>query len=367
MANLDIDSLLQEISPDAPCGDNLEDDMDFMSLQDKAKGTPEREVGGVIEPSQPPNWKEVRRDLLKLMEKTRDLRLLLELARASLNLDGIAGFRESLELLASSLENYWETIHPQLDPYDDYDPLQRLNILMGLCNNESTIRYFLNAPLVESSLLGRFSLRDIHVATGKYAPAKEGESVDLSAIEAVFRAAVDTDNPQLAKTILDGLLNTQATLEKCLETLDRIEAFVTEKVGTNNAPSLQILRDKLKEALYALNERMPVNGAGVTTEIIEEDASENTVDNASAQPVVLPTAKPTAQLGAINNRQDVIRALDLICEYYAKHEPSSPVPILAIRAKRLVTKTFMEIMEDLAPDGLSQIRTIKGNDPEEYN
>ena len=70
----------------------------------------------------------------------------------------------------------------------------------------------------------------------------------------------------------------------------------------------------------------------------------------------------TGPMGGINNRQDVVRALELICEYYAKQEPSSPVPLLVRRAKRLVTMDFMEILQDLAPGGISQVDIIKGPD-----
>jgi type VI secretion system protein ImpA len=62
----------------------------------------------------------------------------------------------------------------------------------------------------------------------------------------------------------------------------------------------------------------------------------------------------------VNSRQDVIRLLDKICAYYQRHEPSSPVPLLLNRARRLVDKNFMEILEDLAPEGLGQARQVGG-------
>ena len=46
--------------------------------------------------------------------------------------------------------------------------------------------------------------------------------------------------------------------------------------------------------------------------------------------------------------------------YYERHEPSSPVPLLLKRAKRLVAKDFMEILRDLAPDGVDQAERISG-------
>jgi type VI secretion system protein ImpA len=56
----------------------------------------------------------------------------------------------------------------------------------------------------------------------------------------------------------------------------------------------------------------------------------------------------------------VIDALDRICAYYAEHEPSSPLPVLLQRARRLVGKSFIEIIEDVAPDGAGQFRHLGG-------
>jgi type VI secretion system protein ImpA len=68
--------------------------------------------------------------------------------------------------------------------------------------------------------------------------------------------------------------------------------------------------------------------------------------------------------GTIQSRADVIKALDLICDFYREHEPSSPVPLIIERAHRLVNKDFMEILTDLTPDALAQLRVITGTKPD---
>ena len=69
--------------------------------------------------------------------------------------------------------------------------------------------------------------------------------------------------------------------------------------------------------------------------------------------------------GAVRSREDVTRVLEQICEYYAKTEPSSPVPLLLQRARRLVNLNFVDLLTDLSPDGLSQLKLIAGlKDPE---
>jgi type VI secretion system protein ImpA len=359
MASLDLDALLREISPQAPSGDNLEDDTAFQTALAKAEIKPAKQIGkegepgSYSKPEQLPNWREVREDLLKLMRTTRDLRLLVEMARASLNLDGVEGLAESLELLRRSLETYWDTLHPRPDADDPEDYGQRVRLIEELGDKDSVLRFLQAAPLVQCKAFGRFSLRDIHMASGKSPVPAGAEATDLSTIKAAF---ID-----VAKTSPDLLLKTQAALKASLDSAAQIERLVAAKTG--EAPSLQPLRDKLKESLYAMDEQLAQCGLGAETPAELETP-------ATDYPAGLPAPQRSAQAesfrpaGAINSREDVIRALDLICEYYAKHEPSSPVPLLARRAKQLAGKNFMEIIEDLAPDGLNQIRLIKGNDPD---
>ena len=64
----------------------------------------------------------------------------------------------------------------------------------------------------------------------------------------------------------------------------------------------------------------------------------------------------------VNSRVDVIRLLDKICDYYQKNEPSSPIPLMLTRAKRLVNMNFIEIMKDLATDRVKQAETVVGVD-----
>ena len=68
-----------------------------------------------------------------------------------------------------------------------------------------------------------------------------------------------------------------------------------------------------------------------------------------------------ARFAPVRSRGEVILLLDLVCEYYERYEPSSPLPMLLQRARGLVDKNFLEILRDLAPDGLTQAQTIVGS------
>jgi type VI secretion system protein ImpA len=71
---------------------------------------------------------------------------------------------------------------------------------------------------------------------------------------------------------------------------------------------------------------------------------------------------PAQPPGTIRTRDDVVKALDKLCEYFERNEPSSPVPILLKRAKRLVNKSFMDLVRDMASNGVSQVELLRGSE-----
>jgi type VI secretion system protein ImpA len=56
--------------------------------------------------------------------------------------------------------------------------------------------------------------------------------------------------------------------------------------------------------------------------------------------------------------------LDAVCAFLERTEPTNPAPLLIRRARALMGKDFIAIMQDLAPDSLAQIHQIVGKEPE---
>jgi type VI secretion system protein ImpA len=344
VATIELDRLLADISPDAPCGEDLGYDSAFVLLEQSTRGKPEQQFGNTIIPAEEPDWATVRRQALDLCKRTRDLRVMDYLARASVRTHGYAGLNDVLTLLRQSLERYWETIHPLLDPDDDNDPTARVNIIGALCDAQTMLAGIRLAPLVQSRALGRFGLRDISIASGETPPPAGMEAPPtMQAIEGAF-----LDSP------LEELQATAEAVRSAAEQTRAIESVVTEKVGTSNAVSLDPLSAVLKEAGKAIDTRLAARGVGTVEG--EAPAANGHATNGSAAPF--------AVAGQLQSREDVLRLLDKICEYYARQEPSSPVPLLLQRAKKLVPMDFMEIVKDLIPDAVATAEMYRGRSPE---
>jgi type VI secretion system protein ImpA len=79
-----------------------------------------------------------------------------------------------------------------------------------------------------------------------------------------------------------------------------------------------------------------------------------------ATPIANAGRAATAASGAIESRDDVVRILGQVCDWVERHEPSNPAPLLIRRAQRLMSKSFLDLVKDLAPQGLTQIEQIAG-------
>ncbi|EIC30787.1 MULTISPECIES: type VI secretion system protein TssA [Methylomicrobium] len=343
----DLDELLEEISPDSPCGDYLEYDSAYLELAKDIQGKPEDPITG--EKAQPPNWRDIQKSALAILKRSKDLQVAVYLTRALIPLEGIPGFRDGLSLLLGLLEKYWVEIHPVLDPDDNLDPTMRINILEELNNFDSVLRPLSLAPLADSKAVGRYSLRDIQISTDKIS-LPEGETrTDLGVIKAAFQELPPESIAFMYQAIVESV-----------DLVRRLQDFVNIQVGIGNGADLSSLASLLKEMQSAHNQYAPM----AAQETAELSGEEEPAGDQASQQANLPR-KQNVGVGEINSRQDVLKALDLICKYYRESEPSSPVPILLHRAKRLVTADFMEILQNLLPDAISQMDMIKGPEASE--
>ncbi|RAR57602.1 type VI secretion system protein ImpA [Paraburkholderia unamae] len=346
MATLDAGALLAEMSPELPCGEDVEYDPEFLELERVVSGKPDVQFGDTVVDAVPPDWKQANALALSLLGKSRDLRVAGYLARALLNRDGYVAFAEALALIGGMLDQHWDHVYPRLDADDDNDPTARINALTALVDQTGTLADLRDAPLALSRAHGTVTLRDLEYVCGTVTPPSGVSVPSLASIEAAI-----ADAGENAREV-------HAALESALQSTTRIETLVTERVGAARSIDLDALVRPLRQAAAFLGERVAHAG-------VPPDGEGAAADGAAVSPAAMAAAPvPAAPPGEISSREDVVRAIDKICKYYERNEPSSPLPLLLLRARRLVDKSFMEILEDLAPDGLAQARTIGGTESE---
>jgi len=343
---IDIQSLLSEVSPEAPCGEDLSYDASFLALEDmlrpKAGGGV---VEGVEEAAEEPNWRDVREKSMELLRRSKDLRVAMYLVLASLKMDGLAGLRDGLALLQGLLDHFWEHLYPKLDPEDNNDPLERINILQSLSpetvSPQDPMKFkqrLAEVPLCNSAQMGRFSLRDIQVARGELTVSAGGP--DMSVIDAAFQ-----------DTATDELIAASQTADKAIEHLATITTIFSKNAAQGQTPDLSDFQSILGNIHKCIQGYLAKRGYG---QAVEEGAPTAGTAGGESDKGGISLA------GEIRSPQEALLAIEKVCQYFDRHEPSSPVPLLLRRAQRLVSKNFTDVIADLCPDAMSRVQLIGG-------
>ena len=346
MATLDPDALAGEISPDSPSGEDLSADPAYFAILREAEGTAEQQVGDSVIEAQEPNWREILDGAIPFLRRSHDLQIAIVAALASLRVKGLSGFADGIELLNRLLTDRWETLYPQLDPDDDNDPMERMNILsvLGapLGTPDDKFRFakrLFESVAVESRQVGRVTIGDLLASSGAMEPIGGSAPPGAELIAAAFR---DVDQEILEQIAVDAA--------RASTSLDGLAAAAATH-APGMSPDLSWLSKGVAAVARAVNAELGSRGVAVP----DEDgpvAVESGGDRVAA-----------ASPGEISSPADVERAIQRIIDYYERHEPSSPLPLLLKRSKRLVSKPFLEIMEDLSPDSLERVHLIGGIDP----
>lgn len=333
-----VDSLLEPISAENPCGEDIGYDPQFIELDTLLQGKPETQFAAAEEP----DWKAVVERCLELFRRSKDLRVAVRLALGLLKTEGVPGFRDGLLLIKGLIEGYWEPVYPRLDPEDGNDPLERVNILASFAIPAGTFGdpfQFLSrlrqAPLAESPQIGRVSMADIERSIS-------GASVEGTQMlsPSQIQGAIRSTPPEKLLEIYDAIVSAQGAVKE-------IDDLLTRTVGSSRAVAFDSLESLLRELRKSLSPYASPN-----------ESAEAGGETATATAVAMEPGPGIS--GNIRSRQDVIRVLDQICDFYKRTEPASPVPLILRRARRLVDMDFVQLLTDLAPDSLTQINVIAG-------
>jgi len=169
------------------------------------------------------------------------------------------------------------------------------------------------------------------------------------------------ENKQPVKELIGGLSSEElnqidevlTSFDTALELAKEVKEILSEKTGLVFIDFDSYLIPNLQEGVQLLTDLSP----NATAQVAENDAeNDSSVEGDNSN---------SSNLTSIKSRSDVVKALEMICDYYAVNEPSSPLPLLLTRAKSIVHKDFMEVLEELVPDSVSMTTAVFGRKDDE--
>jgi type VI secretion system protein ImpA len=332
-----VDAWLEPL-PDQACGGDLEYDDDFREMQKASVGKAGTQFAGDSD-AEPPNWRTVAQLAEGMFERTRDVRIAIFWARARLQLDGFASLPASLRLVHGLLERWWDEAHPLLDDGDAY---ARVNALNDMCTPAGLLGDVRDSLVLSNRTIGEVRGRDIEVANGALEARATDPGYARSQIEQMMADAAAAD-PTLAQAPAASL-----------HFLGQMQELMRERVGYASAPDLAALSTMID---------------GIAAVMPQDTASESSTEGADGE-VAAAAAGPrtggrSGLPAVIDTRADALKAIDMVCDYLERTEPTNPAQLLLRRARRLVNKNFLELVKELAPDSLDQVARIMGMSPDE--
>lgn len=317
-------ALLEPLSPDSPCGENLEDTQLLASFDAF------RVFGQSVPLPTDTDWRAIRDRSTEALAKSKDLRLLAHLGSAVVRTDGWAPFAEVLATGSKWLDTWWEQVFPRVDD----DAVLRRNALNAFADRMAMVDGVRRAALLVHRQLGSLSVRDLEIAAGQLSkPEGEEQQPDATYVNAMLSASSLEELEQL-RGMLDG----------CLRSLKSMETAMSEHGGSEAVPDFSPLTPPIAHARDAVAAHIKSRAPAETPGAVPG------ANGADGQPLS----------GVVRSRDDAIRALDAVATFFRTSEPSSPVPLFIERAKRLIAKDFLSVLQDIAPEALAQAKAVGG-------
>ncbi|CAI8834395.1 MULTISPECIES: type VI secretion system protein TssA [Kosakonia] len=332
-----IESLLAPVSPEQPCGENLEYDADFQAMEQASLGKAEQQFGSTIIPAEPADWTRVEKLATGLLARTKDIRVMMALTHAWTRRRGLEGYADGLMLLGQALALYWDQLWPSLTDGGEFDPFYRINALAGLSDKSALTTTLRQAPLLRSNG-DELNVRDAQALL-------DGSKTECAGYPGGRVRLID----ELTRGGQPGI-EAIGQIEGRLQT---IRTWLLEQLGESGVPEMEQLLKTV--GLIA--------GVSRASRSEEQQISEPTAstDNAPQPVVAAPLAAHTDwRTAQVTTRADAQLMLEKVKQYFTQHEPSHPAPLMIDRVQRLIELDFMEIIRDLAPDGVNQLQNIFG-------
>jgi type VI secretion system protein ImpA len=359
---IDLEALLVPIPGENPAGENLL----YAGLHDQIREARRSEddlaQGDWEHKIKVADWRAVDRLASEaLSSQTKDLQIGAWLAEAILKLHGFAGLRDGLKLMRGLIETFWDRVYPEAE---DGDLDGRANALSFL---DRQLAFGLKEAPITGSPAGRNLSYYQYEESRRFDIPERLEDLsgpDLERVTALKEQAaqegrVTSEQWRLAKNASRRAFYEEFNelVTSCVAEYKALDAAMDDKFKSQT-PGLGALRKSLDEVAVFVGIILKEKRLA---EPDPADIAAPAGENAAAQ-TATESVPSGATGGALKGRQDALRRLAEVAEYFRRTEPHSPVAYLVQRAVRWgempLERWLEEVIKD--PNVLAGLRDTLG-------
>ena len=355
---IEIEPFLKPIAGDNPAGPDLREksDADFTTVKTARRKIVSLTKSARFDPSAEAELNEQWKVLRKLApsvikKKAKDLEVACWLTECLLKLSGYEGLKDGLTLIHKLLENFWDNLHPMPDEDGLETRIYPLISLNGEEGNGTLVLPIKNAPIfpTDNEVTVTFtSYARIQDALSITEPAdREKALADLGVAENDLQILINGVTPEGATEFIK-------TLDTCISTWNSIGQLVDEKcqeAGTHLSLPVSGVRGAIQEVKELYEQIMRDKLASQVPEPESTDETSQEVGSTQSAP-----AAGTMQLGGpMHNRDDAIRQLKEVADFFRRAEPHSPMSGILERAVQWSRLPLEQLLAQLIPDATARM------------
>ncbi len=359
---IDIDAILAPISEENPVGVSLQYDPVYSEIREARRADDASVSQGDWQTDlKTADYRQVvNLAVPALTSRSKDLQISVWLCEALSAQNGFVGLRDGIQLIRRLEETYWGNLFPEIDEGDmeaRANAIGWLDTQLSLSIKKLPITAASNYSFISWDESTRFDFPE-NIESLEYEEQEKAKNLRAQAetekrvTGEMWRTAKKSGN----RAFYEGLY---LSLTECKTELDALDRKNEELFDANQVPSLSNLRKSLEDIAFQINKIIEEKRLLEPDEI--DETEERAISGEDGEAVFLVKGSAVAS-GVIQSRQDALKRLTDIAEYFSKNEPNSPLPSLIQRAVKWGNMPFDALVQDMIKNDevVSQVRQTLG-------
>ncbi|MBV9734470.1 MAG: type VI secretion system protein TssA [Acidisphaera sp.] len=344
----DLAALLEPIAGDNPAGPDLREDYAPQSVYYRLRDAradaraAERAADAAEEAgeaAEAPQWRSIRSLAVQALGLSKDLEVAGWYTEALLRSDGLPGLTAGVNLMTGLVDTFWEQLYPVPDEDGMATKVAPVTGLNGEGGDGALIQPLRKLPLFQRA-------DGSMMAVWEYERSAELLTVDATRRQQRLDAGVPSFETVETEARVAGAARFAAVRRAAAAAGAAWQAMsesLDAKAGADAPPTTRV-RDLLAQIVEVCNKYAPPDSEAGS------DGLADTLPDGQAGAVVAVSQGVVAAPGRLATREDALRLLSDVAEFFRRTEPHSPLAYTLEDAVRRGRLSLPELLEEIIPD-----------------
>ena len=328
---IDLDALLKPISDETPSGESVRYSGIYDEIGEARRADDDLDLGEWEHELKTADYRKVIELATNtLSNETKDLQIAAWFSEAVVREHGFLGLRDSLKLLSGLIENFWDTLFPEIDEGDEEG---RVNALVWM-DREAALA-IQRSPITEGAGYGLIDYRDAKTfdipenlesfdseQQKKYNDLKKRAAKGNRTTADKWKIAINLSKRAFYEDL-------DFAIKECWEEYENLNKVMEAKFDPKQVAGLGDMKKALEDIQSQtdkLLERKRDEEPDPIEDIVTMDGETDGTGTGAGG------GSGFSAGGAINNRREALRRLTEVASFFSQTEPHSPVSYLVNRA-----------------------------------